>query len=400
MARRTRRLDVVFTCEPFTTHVRPHQPWIERLTREGHNVLLATPEKMAATLRTYNLRHYPAGQDWTANRGNQARLANTLIRRGNDAFSRLLYGEYMAGMALSMARDILALARTQRIDAIITDCSEFGGYLAAEVLQIPTLSSDNGLARQIFEYHDGTIRPTLDRAREALGLGPEPRHRPGSFANLATPAPRSFLLGDLDIPGLIDYRHVNPRRQEEHIDPWYLEGDVPFVYAMLGSSGWAVPEMAPIFERPNRVVLEALAGYPCRAMLSVGHRNLEKYPSTDNVRVVGYAPQPEALAAADGYVGHGGFGGLREAIAGLTPMVLWPHFADQPTNAGRVADLRLGITLDPRHATPQSVRAALDELFDHHRAYTRRIARVQRDTQALPTLESILADFVREVSSY
>jgi UDP:flavonoid glycosyltransferase YjiC (YdhE family) len=390
-----RKRKVLLTCHPLITHIRPHQPWIKLFMRRGHDVVLATPDKMRAVVRQYRIPHFPAGVDWTTDRAAQRRLAGALINSGNERFCRILFGEYMPGLAPSMARDILRLAEQWRPDLIVHDCSEFGGYLAGEALGIPTLSSDNGLARLIYELHDGTIRPTLDRTRRVLGLGPEPRGVPGSFKNIATPVPKQFLLGDLRIPGLISYRHVNPQRPGEQLPAGVFDGEGPFIYVMLGSSGWAVPEMAPIFEHANRVAIEALSSYPCRALVSVGPGNVGKYNPGRNVRVVEYAAQPLALQHAQVFIGHAGFGSLREAMEAETPMVLMPHFADQPPNAERVVQTGLGVMLDTRRATPERLTMALEYLLARHRSYVRAVARMRRAMQSLRPLEDLVQQLER-----
>jgi hypothetical protein len=391
---RVPKLNVLFTSQPFVTHVRPHERWAKRCIARGHDVRLAAPAPLAAIIRgAYRIPHLPAGVDWTTDRRVQEALTRTLIQAGNDAFSRMLFRDYMAGMSvLPMAKAILETARVWMPDVIIHDCSEFGGYVAGQVLGVPTISSDNGLARIIYELHADCIRPMLTEHRRALGLGAEPE-TPGSYAHmLATPAPRDFLLGGLSIPALRCYRHENPSRFGERLPGWIdeLPAGTPFIYVMLGSTGYCAPRLTPLFEHANRIVLDALARFPCAALVSVGKGNVGKYESQpSHIQVVEYAAQPLALQRAKLFIGHGGFGGLRESIHAGTPMLLLPQFADQRPNAEQVAARGLGLMLDPTTATEGDVRNACEELLADA-AYGAAVEALRLEMAHLPPLATLV----------
>jgi hypothetical protein len=66
------------------------------------------------------------------------------------------------------------------------------------------------------------------------------------------------------------------------------------------------------------------------------------------VHVTDSVPQPLVLEAADLFVTHGGYDGIREALRSGVPVVVHPQNQDQPHNAARVAELGLGVAVtDP-----------------------------------------------------
>lgn len=60
-----------------------------------------------------------------------------------------------------------------------------------------------------------------------------------------------------------------------------------------------------------------------------------------------FVPHDVVLAQTNLLITHAGHGSVAAALAAGVPMLCVPPGGDQPFNAARVADLRLGETLDP-----------------------------------------------------
>ncbi|SDZ32900.1 N-glycosyltransferase [Saccharopolyspora shandongensis] len=359
---------------------------------------LATAASMERLVtRSYGIPHLPAGLDWTADPDVERRLTSALVRDGNEAFCRMLYGEVLAGRCvLPMFEDLLEHAMHWAPDVVINDCAEWAGPLLALALGIRNLAADNGLLRNVWDHHADHIRPRLTEHRSALGLGPEPRTPSSLDHGVLTPAPRELLLADLPIPAVRSYRHENPRQAREELPRWVRElpRDTPLVYVMLGSSGNCAPGMAAGFRRANQSVLEALADFDGAVVVAVGRGNVSQYlPQPRHVRVVEYAPQTLVLRRADVFVTHCGFGGSREAIEAETPMVMLPWFADQSLNGREMAARGMGLLLDRFAATPSQVRDAVFEVLTETR-YRAAVSAVRRQMMALPDLAEIVDDVI------
>lgn len=76
----------------------------------------------------------------------------------------------------------------------------------------------------------------------------------------------------------------------------------------------------------------------------------------DNFIVKTFVPQIEVLKKADVFITHGGVNSINEALYFGVPMVVIPAHTDQPANAGRVEELKLGRRLSRRHLTHVNVK--------------------------------------------
>ena len=85
------------------------------------------------------------------------------------------------------------------------------------------------------------------------------------------------------------------------------------------------------------------------------------FAGTDwRVVVASGVPQLRVLAHAAVYVGHGGMGGIMEALSYGRPVVAVPRSPEQQANAARLTELGLGTALGPADLTPAALRTAVD----------------------------------------
>jgi MGT family glycosyltransferase len=116
-------------------------------------------------------------------------------------------------------------------------------------------------------------------------------------------------------------------------------------------------------ERPDfyRACLQAFDGGGPVAM-AVGERvqsdDLGAVPG--NVDVRPWFPQPAVLRHARAFVSHAGMGSTMEALYYGVPLVCVPQMLEQEVNAARVAELGLGVRLDPDGLAAADLRAAVD----------------------------------------
>jgi len=108
------------------------------------------------------------------------------------------------------------------------------------------------------------------------------------------------------------------------------ESSRELVYATFGT------EAAGLAYDPYRALLDAVDGLDVPVLLTTGDE-LDLDPVPRNVRVERWVPQFEALAKASLVVCHGGSGTVLGTLAAGIPLVILPLFADQTTNAERLA---------------------------------------------------------------
>ena len=155
-------------------------------------------------------------------------------------------------------------------------------------------------------------------------------------------------------------------------------GGRPVVYVSLGThigrgagSGFA------------RLCFEAFAGSRWQVVLATGRgtdpRSLGPIPA--NVLVHAFVPQLEVLQRADVFVTHGGVNSVQESIWYGVPMVGIPHTIEQLVNTGRVAELGLGVQLQPGTVTAAALREAVDAVGDDP-GYRTRLASASSQARA------------------
>ena len=113
-------------------------------------------------------------------------------------------------------------------------------------------------------------------------------------------------------------------------------------------------------------------------VLSVGTRtdpsSLVRIP--DNFLVRPHVPQLEVLKHTGVFVTHGGMNSVMEAIYYGVPMVVVPQQPEQAMTA-RVAELGLGVALEPEQATAGALRDAVTTISGDA-GYRNRLAHTQQ----------------------
>ena len=163
---------------------------------------------------------------------------------------------------------------------------------------------------------------------------------------------------------------ISPRGDASGLPPVRLSDD-PTLYVSLGTVFNANPEF---FD----ACFDAFAGSDWQAVLSVGTRmdpsTLVRIP--DNFLVRPHVPQLEVLEHTDVFVTHGGMNSVMEAIYYGVPMVVVPQQPKQAMTAARVAELGLGVALEPGQVTAGALRDAVTTISGDP-GYRSRVARMQ-----------------------
>ena len=188
-------------------------------------------------------------------------------------------------------------------------------------------------------------------------------------------------------PEIADYRRDRPLGPAWHrLDSSVRQTDEAFrlpeplasqggalVYFSLGSLGSADTGLM-------RRVIDCLAATPHRYIVSMGprHAELELAP---NMHGAEFLPQASVLPLADLVITHGGNNTTTESLHFGNPMIILPLFWDQHDNAQRMAELGLGVRLDPYRFTDAQLHGALTRLLGDE-ALRARLARAAAQIQA------------------
>ena len=389
-----RELRILFTTQPASGHLRPLIPIAHAARRRGHDVRVATLDRMAGDLAGYGLTHLPAGYDW-------ARDMVSILPRG---FFRLSYAEaadalrdaaadvtaiYAGPAAQQCAADLLAHARDWRPDLVLREADEYGGYLAAETLGIPhaSVASFGGLT----EITGPRLAPILDKGRAGLDLPGDPQgERLYRFLH-ATFVPRAYAEAEFILPNTRAYAHPLMGSADGCLPEWVTELDhtLPFVFAAFGTVVYDLPGAHEFVAE----VISALGSLPVTAVIAIGSGNdigaFGTMPA--NVTLVDFADQRLMLEGCDLFLTHGGLGSVKDALRLGVPMVgIGPGF-DHRHNVDTLRRAGVGVAVDVHEADARTIADACATVLSDP-SYAVRARAIQRHMQVLPPVDRLVQD--------
>jgi UDP:flavonoid glycosyltransferase YjiC (YdhE family) len=388
------RRRVLVTVNPFESHVRGLVTLVTTLGELGHDVRIAVPDGWSGWLRDYGVTTVEIGPMWLDPKFATV-VFGALLDGGAAGFDRTLITEFTSPRFVTpVVEGVLELSEHWRPHVILHECTEFGGYLAAEVLGIPHVVVDIGPLEPIaLGLHEEVVRPALTALRSRLGLGPEPL-TPGILRHLTVSmTPEQFNHADF-APPLARYRHELPVRHDEQLPSVFgrLPEDRPVVYLSMGSIGPLSSRFMPRSTEIYEEIFTALAGLECSVIAALPSRYEPLFPSLPpHVHTLPWVPQSLVLEHVDLFITHGGLNSIRDTITCGVPQVLLPFFADHPGNARRCAELGTGIPIDPTTVTAAEVFSACERVLADP-SYRRETGELRRHLRALPPQTAFAED--------
>lgn len=384
---------ILFTSHAMPSHLRLLLPVALAASQAGHTVAIAAPEAAAGFVTSYGLGHLAAGRNWLEARSGQQPALGSLsgglssyeMRASAEAVTDMMTGE----PALCTARDVIALAAGWRPDLVVRGSTEFGGYLAAEVLGVPHASvTVSGRTGGIFS--PSRLAPVINAHRRALGLAPDPTGKRAYRFLHACLTPRSFDPAEGVIPNTRFYGHIPARLPRERLPGWLarVPTDRPLIYASLGT---ILPFAAASGPAVLRDLVAALGKLECHAIISTqGTLDPAENPHP-HVSLVDHIPQSLLLEACDLFVTHGGYNSVLEALRTGVPMVAVPFFGDGTHNAARCAARGVARVLPADDIGVEPLLAACQQVLGDP-SYAQRVRAVQRQLLTLPSAGDLAAD--------
>jgi UDP:flavonoid glycosyltransferase YjiC (YdhE family) len=263
-------------------------------------------------------------------------------------------------------------------DVVVRDEADFGSAIAAELAGVPcatvlVLAAGSLLRKEL-------LTGPLNKLRSDHRLPPDPNLTMLDGGLVLSPFPSSFRDPTFPLPSTaFRYRPGQPREAGTHAQP-------PTVYFTLGTvfntgSG-------DLFAR----VIAGLQDVRANVIVTVGKRvdPAEFGDQPPHVRIERFIPQHEILPWTDIVITHGGSGSVMGALGHGVPVVILPIGADQPHNAGRCADLGVGLELTARTVTANEVAAAVSEMLSDD-SYRLAADRVRSEINGMPAVEDTVA---------
>jgi UDP:flavonoid glycosyltransferase YjiC (YdhE family) len=285
-----------------------------------------------------------------------------------------------------IGEQLLAVAREQRVDAIVLDCNLGGAAAAVETLGTPSALLLHSMFVTFTDVWFAEIwplvGPIINDTRLRFGLDAA-----GSWTavfaghdRLISVVPASFDIPVISVPNSM--RHFGflvPAAAPAHVERVLPEGDAPTVLVGLSTT---YQHQEALLQR----ILDAVAARTLRVLVTTGaHVDPESLRVPDNAAVAGHVDHALVLNNVDVLVTHGGLGTVAAGLGHGVPLVCVPLGRDQHVNAKRVAELGAGIALAP-DATAHEIGAAIDQVLsdDGYRRGAAAIASASRAAGGAP----------------
>jgi zeaxanthin glucosyltransferase len=159
-----------------------------------------------------------------------------------------------------------------------------------------------------------------------------------------------------------------------------IPGDKKIIYGSMGSQPVRHGDVCNVFFGNMINVMRLDEFQDCHLILSIGPEfdkdRLGELPA--NVTVAKWTPQLDILKVAAAAVIHGGLGSVKECIYYGVPMIVFPLGYDQPLNARRVAQHRLGIAGDITTVSEKDIQCYFYEVLTNEE--------IRKNIQAMQTV--------------
>jgi UDP:flavonoid glycosyltransferase YjiC (YdhE family) len=370
----------LMTCQPELGNFLPLTPIAGALVDAGHDVAFATPAFLRPAVEGAGFRWLRAG----AERDDPELVALEAQRRHlrGPEFVRFSIEQIFAGLRpRRLVPDLLALAESWRPDVVVRDSREFGGLVAAELLDVPHAKVEVHAAGEQ-PYKLPVLMDALRRLRRASGL-PE-RSVPEWLDRYLVLSPFPAVLttpGNPVPPTAHHVRALPADDRDQGLPSWIHEiGSRPLVYVSMGNSfsGMRGPE---IFSK----LLAGVRDVDAEVVVTLG-RDLDPAvfgPQPGHVHLERYLPIEALLGRCSLVLFHGGSGTLGHALAHGLPMIMLPLGADQPENAARCAELGASRTLSEDNLVPDRIREVVLDVLQTP-SYRQAAGRLRDEFDALP----------------
>jgi UDP:flavonoid glycosyltransferase YjiC (YdhE family) len=287
------------------------------LAGRGHDVRVVGPADFGDRIAAAGCRHvpFPAALELDPALGRRIDEQRPLLER-------LFFGPHLPE----------TLVAAGEADVVVVDYLLRSTVAAAEQLDTPHAV----LVHTIHPFHDDATNALVDRAAAAIVTVPR------AFDDWPDAPPHVAHVGAI----------AESADSGEWESPWRDDDPRPLVVVTLGTTYMAHED---VLAR----IATALDGLDLRVLVLTGPELAPDEVSFGGDAVVrDYVPHAAVLPHASLVVAHGGTGTLLAALAAGVPVVCLPLGRDQPANARRLEELRLGVVVE-RDAEPAAIRDAV-----------------------------------------
>ena len=356
-------------------HLGPLLPFVDAFVRRGDEPLLVVPpglaERVAALGRPYRLGARPPEAETAEIR---RRFDTADPRERSVLIDRELFGRLQTAAMLPAMTEA---CRAWRPDLVLREPCEYASAVAAE---------RHGIRHAQVAISQAHVEMSaVDVAAPALL-----EHEPELPARLRAAPYLTRFPAELDPSAFpATYRFREPDPEGRPLPDWWAGSAAPLVYITFGTVTGGLADATAVY----RAAVDAVAGLPVRALLTVGTAFDAAVldPLPPNVRVRPWVPQADVLTDAAVVVCHGGSGTVLGTVAAGVPLVVAPMFADHAANARLVDAAGAGVMV--RRADAGSIADAVTTVLTEP-GYRAAAGRLAARMGSAPSVDELLDDLV------
>jgi MGT family glycosyltransferase len=358
---------VLFFNFPGEGHVNPTIALVEELVKKGEDVVYYCVEEYKNKIEKTGALFRPY-ENFTRNIDPMKRLTEKI-----DPLDMLLF---MGRSMDKIIEDVLNEISEEKYDYVIYDNNFAAGWIIADVLGIPKISSCTTFAinEEIFSAlikSRGEMDKTSPRYREIEEISTKWKHKygvvlsdrqnlmscPGDITIVFTSKLYQPYADKFDESFIFVGPSIVPRKDVETLPLKSIPSN-KLIFISMGTVFNQQPEL-------YTTCFKAFQESQATVVLSVGKqtdiRQFKDIPTNFIVR--NYVPQLEILQQADVFITHGGMNSSSEGLYFGVPLVVIPVMGDQPIVANRIEELGAGLQLNRQELDAITLRNTTEQVL-------------------------------------
>ncbi|MFQ6584593.1 macrolide family glycosyltransferase [Priestia megaterium] len=360
---------VLFFNFPGEGHINPTIPLVEELIKQGEQVVYYCVEEYKTKIEKTGALFRPYKNFLTPSH---------IAKRVNQKIDPLEMLLYMGQAMDATVEKVLKEVRDEKYDYVIYDNNFAAGWIIADVLNLPKISSCTTFAinQEIFStfmQNRGEMDKNSPKYQEIEEITTKWKDKYGVILtnkkNLMT-CPGDITLvytskfyqpsaEEFDESFIFVGPSIAKRHNIEHI-PFKVQHDTKLIFISMGTVFNQQPEL-------YTTCFEAFRKSPYIVILAVGKQTdihqFDDIPS--NFRVHQYVPQLEILEQANVFITHGGMNSSSEALYFGVPLVVIPVMGDQPIVANQIEKLGAGLQLNRLKLDASTLRNTTEQVLSN-----------------------------------
>ncbi|USL45605.1 macrolide family glycosyltransferase [Priestia megaterium] len=358
---------VLFFNFPGEGHVNPTIALVEELVKKGEDVVYYCVEEYKSKIEKTGALFRPY-ENFTHNIDPMKRLTEKI-----DPLEMLLF---MGRSMDKIIEDVLNEISEEKYDYVIYDNNFAAGWIIADVLGIPKISSCTTFAinEDIFSAlikSRGEMDKISPRYREIEEISTKWKHKygvilsdrqnlmscPGDITIVFTSKLYQPYADKFDESFIFVGPSIAPRKDVETLSLKSIPSN-KLIFISMGTVFNQQPDL-------YTTCFKAFQGSQATVVLSVGKqtdiRQFKDIPPNFIVR--NYVPQLEILQQADVFITHGGMNSSSEGLYFGVPLVVIPVMGDQPIVANRIEELGAGLQLNRQELDAITLRNTTEQVI-------------------------------------